>query len=333
MMWSTVGIHLEGIAISAYNDALVQDIGIEFQSDRLGSTTEGPWKPYRVVRTIEEAADTTYAFIVLATKCIPEVLPTEAILSPLLSHISSTPATSPTTIVLLQNGIGIEDKLLAYLASANDLDKRVAVVSGCAWVDATSVDGGRKVTQFGNERLVLGAHKYDAGGLDGEKSLQEFCDILKQAGANAVPVDDIDAARWRKVLWNASFSTICTLTRTNVGHVLALQSGRDELAAIMHEVLTVARASLSSTAAAALPDTVVQDVINNENPKSVFKPSMLVDLEAGRPMEVEAIVGGVLRKAQTAKVHVPKLELIYTGLSLIQRQILETREKQSQPLK
>ncbi|THH30122.1 hypothetical protein EUX98_g4058 [Antrodiella citrinella] len=51
----------------------------------------------------------------------------------------------------------------------------------------------------------------------------------------------------------------------------------------MQEVLIVARASLSPmspTATAALPDTVIQDIIEHENPQSAFKPSMLVDLEA-----------------------------------------------------
>ena len=91
----------------------------------------------------------------------------------------------------------------------------------------------------------------------------------------------------------------------------------------------VAKASLaplSATAMATLPETVVQDVIDHENPKSIFKPSMLVDLEAGRPVEVEAIVGGVLRRARHARVPVPKLEFIYAGLCVIQKNLLEAKK-------
>lgn len=90
----------------------------------------------------------------------------------------------------------------------------------------------------------------------------------------------------------------------------------------MHEVLTVARASLSpaqtASAADALPQTVVDDIIKHENPQSTFKPSMLVDLEAGRPIELEAIVGGVLRRARAARVNTPRLTLIYAALAVIQ---------------
>ena len=58
-----------------------------------------------VVKSVDHAADRDYGFIVCATKCVPEVLATSILLEPLLSRLSST---SQTTIVLLQNGIGIE---------------------------------------------------------------------------------------------------------------------------------------------------------------------------------------------------------------------------------
>ncbi len=93
----------------------------------------------------------------------------------------------------------------------------------------------------------------------------------------------------------------------------------------MLEVLTVARACLSLEEASMLPDTVAHDVINSENPQSVFKPSMLVDLEAGRPIEVEAIVGGIVKRAKTAGVLIPRLETIYASLLLVQHTLITNR--------
>ena len=126
---------------------------------------------------------------------------------------------------------------------------------------------------------------------------------------------------------NASFSTICTLARAHVGDVLALGSSRQALKDIMAEVLTVARASLTPSPAVEqeLSDAVIDRIIANENPQSVFRPSMLVDLDLGRPMEVEAIVGGVLRRARAKGVPTPKLDLIYAGLSVIQSNLIKGR--------
>ena len=124
---------------------------------------------------------------------------------------------------------------------------------------------------------------------------------------------------------NASFSTLCTLTRADVGAVLAHEASRAALGDIMHEVLAVARASLVPSPAVeeVLADTVVNEIISQENPESVFRPSMLVDLDCGRPMEVEAIVGGVLKRARTHGVPTPKLDLVYAGLSVIQGGLLK----------
>ena len=92
----------------------------------------------------------------------------------------------------------------------------------------------------------------------------------------------------------------------------------------MAEVLTIARAALPAASALTLPDSVINAIIEHENPKSVFKPSMLVDLEADRPMEVEAIVGGVLRRAEEVGVKAPKLEIVYAGLAVIQQSLLRS---------
>ncbi len=92
----------------------------------------------------------------------------------------------------------------------------------------------------------------------------------------------------------------------------------------MEEVLAVARACLPAEEAALLPDTVATEVFNSENPASTFKPSMLVDLEAGRPMEVEAIVGGILKRARQAGMSTPRLDTIYATL-IVMQQILVLR--------
>lgn len=149
------------------------------------------------MRSVEEAADRSYAFIVCATKCLSDIRPTSSILGPLVKTLPSSPETA---IVLLQNGVGIEEdvqKAIADVGAANP------VLSGCAWVDATTVDQGKRVTQHGNERLVLGFHKtpHAPTNNEGQSALNKFCALLQSAGASAEAAEDVDAARWRKVLW------------------------------------------------------------------------------------------------------------------------------------
>ncbi|KAI9068717.1 2-dehydropantoate 2-reductase [Trametes sanguinea] len=317
-------VRITAVCRSNY-DALRAE-GLDIDSDRFG--THPAWKPFRVVRTVEEAADRHYAYVICAFKCLPEIVTTPALLAPIISRLTTSPSKEPTTFVLLQNGIGIEDDLLEELSK---IDASSVVISGCCWVDTTAVDGGRKIIQHGNERLVLGYHQPSGGlkdgGEDSKRSLEILCSLLHAAGGNVEAAPDVDIARWRKVLWNASFSTLCTLTRCHVGDVLALETSRLALRDIMAEVLTVARASLppSKLGEEVLADQVIDQIIEHENPKSVFRPSMLVDLDNGRPMEVEAIVGGVLRRGKANGVATPKLDLVYAALAVMQGKLIKTR--------
>ena len=157
--------------------------------------------PRPVVSTVEEAADRSYAFIVVAIKCLPDVKPTSSILEPILRTISSSPETS---IVLLQNGVGIEEDLHDALTK---LGASSPVLSGCAWVDATAVDGGKRVVQHGSERLVIGFHpRSELSVRSAEQALSNFCELLIAGGVSAEPVPDINVARWQKVLWYGTIS-------------------------------------------------------------------------------------------------------------------------------
>lgn len=121
---------------------------------------------------------------------------------------------------------------------------------------------------------------------------------------------------------NASFSTVCTLRRATVGEVLATPESRELLKGIILEVLSVPHKLLAKKEVELLPDTLADTIIENENPDSTFKPSMLVDLEAARPMEVEVIVGSIVRRARDAGIEVPKLEEIYASLQALQKKLM-----------
>lgn len=145
-----------------------------------------------------DAADQSYSYIVCAVKCLTDVIPTSEILRPLFESLATSPTTS---IVLLQNGVGIEDDLQRAFEK---LGLKNPIISGCAWVDTTVLEGGRTISQHGNERLVLGYHKSSNNAHFSENVAQASLDCLwqmLQAGGVSAERAEIDVARWRKVLW------------------------------------------------------------------------------------------------------------------------------------
>ncbi|KAI8456785.1 ketopantoate reductase PanE/ApbA-domain-containing protein [Phakopsora pachyrhizi] len=96
--------------------------GISIRSKKFGQIDS--WKPHRLKASVEEAADQKYRFIVCSFKCLPDVTTTPSILAPLMAPYTQNSNDvkyeiySPT-VVLLQNGIGIEQPLAEAFPSIN----------------------------------------------------------------------------------------------------------------------------------------------------------------------------------------------------------------------
>jgi 2-dehydropantoate 2-reductase len=76
-----------------------------------------------------------------------------------------------------------------------------------------------------------------------------------------------------------------------------------------------------------LPVGVVDENIEGTRRMSPYKSSMLVDFEAGRPMEVEAILGNAIRAAKRHKVAVPHMKSLYGLLKLVDQKIRSQRSQ------
>lgn len=86
---------------------------------------------------------------------------------------------------------------------------------------------------------------------------------------------------------------------------------------VMDEIVSIAKASEHT-----LPDGIQQWTIESMPRERYFRPSMLVDVDRGNPMEIEVIVGNPLRIAQELGCQTPLLRMIYEHLKLVQRRIV-----------
>lgn len=316
-------------AVCRSNYDTLKEYGVDVESALYGE--EKSWRPYRVLKTTEEAADRDYDFVVGCFKTIPDVATTPEILGPLLSRAK--------TFVLIQNGIGIERDLQAAVPSAS-------VLSACAWIDCTLINNYRVLRHGDLDRLVVGFHEplaqsYAQGGDvakvamkdAGNKALETFVHLLQSGGGAPTAAVSIVAERWRKNLWNSAFSTLATLSRADLFEIYeksAWEINEPVAAGLMNEVIQVARAI--GITEDLLPSTAPRDTIafaqgsySDSSKGKPFKPSMLVDLEAGRPMEVEGIIGAVVKQAKEVGVPVPRLETAYAALRLLQRRLIAAR--------
>ncbi len=130
--------------------------------------------------------------------------------------------------------------------------------------------------------------------------------LLDGAGIATTPHADETALMWAKLGFLAPFALLTTTYRAPIGEVRTARRG--ELEALVREVAAVAAAS-------GAPSDPERTLSFYDRFAPEAKSSMLRDAEAGRPLEVDAIGGAIVRAATRAGVEVPLTERLVAGLA------------------
>lgn len=245
------------------------------------------FRPARVVRSAGELGRFPDVILV-ALKVLPEI-PTADLIRD---------AVGPeTTVVLIQNGVDVERPVA-------DAFPRNEILSGLAFICVHRTAPGTVVHQdYG--RLVLG--RYPCGP---SPKAEKLAERFRQVGVPCEVSEDVVTARWAKLVWNAPFNPMSVLCGgASTQDILAHEETTRLVRAVMEEVCAVAAADGHP-----LPEDVVERMIADTRKMTPYKTSMLLDFEAGRPMEVEAILGHAVRIARRHNVSVPHMETFYALL-------------------
>ncbi len=176
---------------------------------------------------------------------------------------------------------------------------REQTIGSVVYPAATVVEPGVIEHEEGN-RLSLAE-------LDGAKTerIQAISRMLAGAGFKAPVQSRLVNEIWLKLVGNATLNPVSAITRATLGALLASSESRDLMRSLMEEVDAVAR-----SLGVELPVSIDKRI---EGAASVgaHKTSMLQDLEAGKPLELDALLGAVIEIAEWKQVDVPRLRVLY----------------------
>jgi 2-dehydropantoate 2-reductase len=139
------------------------------------------------------------------------------------------------------------------------------------------------------------------------------------AGFKAPVLNDIRAEIWLKLWGNLTFNPISALTRSTLEAICQFPPTRQLAAAMMTEAQTVAN-KLGITFRVGLEKRIA-----GAEKVGKHKTSMLQDVEAGRPPELEALVGSVMELGRLTHTPTPRIDAVYALTDLLARTIAAGR--------
>ena len=210
------------------------------------------------------------------------------------------PCVGPSTrILLIMNGLGLEERVAEWFGAARDF-------GGLAF---TCINRGAPGTvQHLDYGPVTIAHLED----DPDEIAAGMA-LWADAKVKTLAAPSLLAARWAKLAWNIPFNGL-TVTAGGVttDRVLGQPGLRAAAHAVMREVIATGNADLAAHGSAERldSDAIVTDLIGRTDVMTAYRPSTMIDFVDGLPMEVEAMFGEPLRRAQAIGVDTPYLALI-----------------------
>ncbi len=215
-------------------------------------------------------------------------------------------AGADTTVVTAMNGVpwwffdrlgfGAGELRLEGLDPGGALARAMPTerVVGCVIHLAASTPEPGLVSHDMGNRLILG----EPGGKNTERT-RGTAAAFAQAGFDCVQSSFIEKDFWVKLLGNVSINPVSALTLATADRLIADPEVKDYMVAIMREVLAIGRAVGVDA------DIDPEARIDMARHLGRFKPSMLQDMEAGKPLEIDGLLTGTLEVARKAGVAAP----------------------------
>jgi len=199
-----------------------------------------------------------------------------------------------TILLTLQNGLGNEEFLAEHFGANR-------VIGGLCFICLNRISPGLI------EHLDYGYVRLGEFTAFPKPRTHDIAWEFKRCGVPCSVVENLAAERWRKLVWNIPFNGLSIAA----GGVTTEDILRDEplrLSALelMNEIIAGANQCGYN-----LPSEVALKLVKRTETMGAYKPSTLVDFEAGRALEIDSIWGEPLRRAQAAGAAMPRLEQLY----------------------
>ncbi|WNG43224.1 ketopantoate reductase family protein [Archangium minus] len=206
-----------------------------------------------------------------------------------------------TVVLTLQNGVDSPDEVASAVGQE-------AVLGGSAYISVAITAPG-VLTQTGmHHRITFGEFFGDTTRLS--PRVETLRDTLAGAGIRTDAVPDARVSLWDKLVFLAPFAGLTGSTRLPIGLLRTCPPALDTYLQAASEIIRVAAAEGVTVTRG--PESLVREL---QGLPPQMRASLLVDLEQGKRLEVEALMGSVVRRGRSAGVPTPVMATLYGVLA------------------
>jgi 2-dehydropantoate 2-reductase len=247
-----------------------------------------------------------YAAVEDMPACEGVIVALKATQNALLPHLIPPVLAENGVVILLQNGLGVEPEIADCVGPER-------VMGGLCFISSNKVGPGHiHHLDYGSVLLAEYGPGYAPQGIT--PRLQQVQADFQRAGIPTSLSPDLMLARWQKLVWNIPFNGLSVVFNADTQQMIRDPEARALAETLMQEVIQGAAACDRL-----LPDSLIQEMLTNTEKMAPYRTSMKIDYERKRPLELQVIFGNPLQYARQAGIHLPRVEMLYRQLQVLDR--------------
>ncbi|WP_347550088.1 ketopantoate reductase family protein [Pseudalkalibacillus hwajinpoensis] len=206
-----------------------------------------------------------------------------------------------TPILLLQNGVDNEEKVMKYFGINR-------IFSAAVYLTSRITAPGR-IEVFGNPRLTIGS--IDPAKMNEAK---ELTNLFREASIQSHTSSNIMRAKWKKLLWNVTFNPLSAYAGVTVGQILDQIDLRHLAEVALREGMNI-----SDLKGYFFQEELIDQIFKSAQIAETHYTSMLQDRLSGKNLEIESICGYFVKEADKKSISIPVIQSLYTSLSSLEK--------------
>lgn len=205
-----------------------------------------------------------------------------------------------TCVIMVQNGLNIEADLAALFPN-------LSIAGAMAFICSNKIGEGH-IAHLDYGKITIGSFQGE-----NKELIRQVCNDFIASNVPAEYSDNLKESRWQKLVWNIPYNGLCVVLNATTKQLMNHTKTHELVRDLMFEVIGAAKAC-----GVQMEEGFVKAMLDSTSVMEPYAPSMKLDFDFKRPLEIGAIYSAPLAEARRNGLDMPKVKMLQQQLQFIQ---------------